>query len=255
MLALCWCDREIKYHPDKRQAVKKLQQILVWRKVCNLQVYILITITHNHKSVIQGIRSVKRVSGPVFPKGAQPPPQFPAHVCCGQTAGWIKMPLGSWYGGGPRPRPHCVRWGPCSPPKGAQQAAPLFAPWLLWPNGCKCQLLLSTYKILSLVKDIKQSSKPLSKCHIERCDAGHWLFTRKIRENWAWVLSLSLSLSFSLFPLTDLVVGGVFTFLLYVFRACVHSLGQITHECHKQVLSRIHWSGQHWNSRSSSRWE
>jgi len=24
-----------------------------------------------------------------------PPPQFSAHVCCGQTAGWIKMPLRS----------------------------------------------------------------------------------------------------------------------------------------------------------------
>jgi len=23
-----------------------------------------------------------------------PPPQFLDHVCCGQTAGWIKMPLG-----------------------------------------------------------------------------------------------------------------------------------------------------------------
>ena len=26
------------------------------------------------------------------PKGAQP--QFSAHICCGQMAGWIKMPLG-----------------------------------------------------------------------------------------------------------------------------------------------------------------
>jgi len=26
------------------------------------------------------------------PKGAHP--QFSAHVCCGQTAGWIKMSLG-----------------------------------------------------------------------------------------------------------------------------------------------------------------
>jgi len=30
-----------------------------------------------------------------FPaKGAQLVPQFSAHVCCGQTAGWIKIPLG-----------------------------------------------------------------------------------------------------------------------------------------------------------------
>ena len=28
------------------------------------------------------------------PKGAQPSPQFSAHACCGQTAGWIKMLLG-----------------------------------------------------------------------------------------------------------------------------------------------------------------
>jgi len=38
--------------------------------------------------------------------------QFSSHVCCGQTAGWIKMPLGS----------------PC----------------LLWPNGRPSQPLLST---------------------------------------------------------------------------------------------------------------
>jgi len=27
-------------------------------------------------------------------KGHSSPLQFAAHVCCGQTAGWIKMPLG-----------------------------------------------------------------------------------------------------------------------------------------------------------------
>jgi len=118
-----------------------------------------------------------------YPKGVQPS-QFSAHVCCGQTAGWIKMPLGrevdlgpgdivldgdpaapkghsspifthvccgqmagwiddTWYGGRPRPRPHCVRWRPSCPQKGAQQP-PLFGPCLLWPNGCPSQLLLST---------------------------------------------------------------------------------------------------------------
>jgi len=93
------------------------------------------------------------------PKGAQPP-EFSAHICCGQMAGWIKMPLrmevrlgpgdfvldgepsdlapergqrspifrpfllwpngwmhqdATWYGGRPRPRPHCARWGPSCP--------------------------------------------------------------------------------------------------------------------------------------------
>ena len=33
-----------------------------------------------------------------LPKGAQPPPQFSAHICCGQTSGWIEVPLGSEVG-------------------------------------------------------------------------------------------------------------------------------------------------------------
>jgi len=28
------------------------------------------------------------------PQRGTVPPQFLAHVCCGQTAGWMKMPLG-----------------------------------------------------------------------------------------------------------------------------------------------------------------
>jgi len=31
---------------------------------------------------------------PPPPNGHEPRPQFSAHVCCGQAAGWIKMPLG-----------------------------------------------------------------------------------------------------------------------------------------------------------------
>ena len=34
-------------------------------------------------------------------KGAEPPPQFSAHVYCGQTAGWIKVALGMEVGLGP----------------------------------------------------------------------------------------------------------------------------------------------------------
>ena len=58
-----------------------------------------------------------------------------AHVCCCQTAGWIKMPLD-------RPR-HCVRWGPSSqltpsPQKGGT-SRPHFSAHVLWPNGCMDQ--------------------------------------------------------------------------------------------------------------------
>jgi len=34
-------------------------------------------------------------------KGAEPPPQFSAHVYCGQTAGWIKTALGTEVDVGP----------------------------------------------------------------------------------------------------------------------------------------------------------
>jgi len=44
----------------------------------------------------------------------------------------------TWRAGRPRPRPHCVTWGPSSPsPKGVQP--PIFGPYLLRPNGCMDQ--------------------------------------------------------------------------------------------------------------------
>ena len=46
----------------------------------------------------------------------------------------------TWYGGRPRSRRHCVRWGTQLPLKRGT-APPLFGPCLLWPNGCPPQLL------------------------------------------------------------------------------------------------------------------
>ena len=60
-------------------------------------------------------------------------PQFSAHICCGQMAGWIKMLLGMDVGLSPD---DCVRWGPSSPSqKGGGALPPIFGPCLLWPNG------------------------------------------------------------------------------------------------------------------------
>ena len=60
-------------------------------------------------------------------------PQFSAHICCGQMAGGIKCHL---VGGRPRPKRHCVIWGPSSPPqKGAELHPEIFGPCLLWPNS------------------------------------------------------------------------------------------------------------------------
>jgi len=47
--------------------------------------------------------------------------------------GWIDQDA-TWYGGRPRPRRHCVRWGHSSPVERAQQP-PLFGPCLLCLNG------------------------------------------------------------------------------------------------------------------------
>ena len=58
-----------------------------------------------------------------LPKGTQH--QFLVHVCCGQTAGLIKMPLGTEVDLGPSDR-HCVRWGSRSPPQGGT-APPILA--------------------------------------------------------------------------------------------------------------------------------
>jgi len=55
-----------------------------------------------------------------LPKGAHP--QFSAYVCCGQTAIWIKMPLGTEVGLG---RGHIVSDGNPAPQRGT---APHFRP-------------------------------------------------------------------------------------------------------------------------------
>jgi len=68
-------------------------------------------------------------------------PHFCAHVYCGQTAGWIRMPLGMKAGLGPG---HIVSHGDPAPPKEAQP--PIFGLCLLWPNGRPSQLLLSCCK-------------------------------------------------------------------------------------------------------------
>jgi len=69
--------------------------------------------------------------GTQLPSSKRGYPQFPAHVYCGQMAGWIMMPLGTEVGLGPG---HVVLDGdPASPKKGTQP--PIFRPYLLWPNG------------------------------------------------------------------------------------------------------------------------
>ena len=63
------------------------------------------------------------------PKKRGHSPQFFANVCCGQTAGWITMPLGMEVGF--VPGDIVLDGDPAPPKKGAQLQPPLFGPCLL----------------------------------------------------------------------------------------------------------------------------
>jgi len=62
-------------------------------------------------------------------------------VYCGQTVGWIKMPLGTEVGLGPG---DTVLYGDRAPSRKEAQQLPLFGLCLLWPNGRPSQQLLSS---------------------------------------------------------------------------------------------------------------
>ena len=70
---------------------------------------------------------------PLPKKEAEPPPQFSAHVYCGQTAGWIKMALGMEAGLGPGNI--VLDGGTQLPSPERRHSPPNFRPFLLWPNG------------------------------------------------------------------------------------------------------------------------
>jgi len=79
---------------------------------------------------------VKWGPGPSTKRGRSP--QFLSHVYCGQTAAWIKMPLGKEPGLGPSdieldgdPAPNPLLQKGHSPT--------IFGPCLLWQNGCMYQ--------------------------------------------------------------------------------------------------------------------
>jgi len=66
----------------------------------------------------------------------QSPPQFLTHISCGQTAGWIKMALGTAMGLVPG---HIVLDGVSAPFPRKGWSSPIFVPCPMWPNGCMYQ--------------------------------------------------------------------------------------------------------------------
>jgi len=65
-------------------------------------------------------------------KGAEPPPQFSTQVCCGKTAGWIKVALGMEVGLGSG---HIVLDGEPAPLRQKGAKPPIFGPFLMSLNG------------------------------------------------------------------------------------------------------------------------
>ena len=69
-------------------------------------------------------------------------PQFAAHVCCVQTAGWIKMLLGTEVGLGPGD--FMLDGDPASPPQKGAEPPPSFWPMSVVAkllDGSRCQLV------------------------------------------------------------------------------------------------------------------
>jgi len=79
-------------------------------------------------------------------KGTPTPPNFLAHVYCGQMAGWMNYEDAAWYGSRPRPRPHCTRRGPSSRERAT--AAPLFSARVYCGHSRPSQLLLSSCNVV-----------------------------------------------------------------------------------------------------------
>ena len=68
-----------------------------------------------------------------LPQKGRSPTQFSAHVYCGETAAWIKMPLGTEVDLGLRD----ILFGvdSATPRKKGTHPHPIFGPCLLWTNG------------------------------------------------------------------------------------------------------------------------
>jgi len=103
-----------------------------------------------------------------FPKKGQSPPIF-GHVYCGQTARWMKTPLGTEVD---LDTSHIVLDGSQLSAKGAQQPPPLFGPCLLWPRSpisATAELLFCFFRCgTSTVASVANLVRPLQVYHAER---------------------------------------------------------------------------------------
>jgi len=95
--------------------------------------------------VLDGVAAKRGTASPFRAlKGAQP--QFSVHVYCGQTAGWMKTPLGTEVDIGPS---HIILDG-LPAPRERDTAAPLFSAHVCCGHGRPSQLLLSSCYIIHM---------------------------------------------------------------------------------------------------------
>ena len=102
-------------------------------------------------------------TAPLSQKGTEPLPIL-AHVYCGQTAGWIKTPLGTEVD---RPRPLCIRRVPSYRRKRNSSPPPLFSAHAYCGHGRPSQLLLSSCTKMILCKKVPSCDACL--CSHARC--------------------------------------------------------------------------------------
>jgi len=114
--------------------------VCYWTVVLPVLSVTLVIVAKHGMAVVLGPCHIVLDGDAAPPKGAQPPPQFSANVCFGQTTAWTMMTLGTEVGFSPG---DIVLHGDPAPPKKGHKP-PLFGACLLWPNGCPSQLLLST---------------------------------------------------------------------------------------------------------------
>jgi len=96
-------------------------------------------------------------SAPLPQKGHSNPPNFWPMYLVAKRLNRSRCYL--IYGGRPRPRRHCVRWGP-PPKRGGAQQPRTFRPMSIVANGRPSQLLLSTCNNKSSAVLLRRSTVP-----------------------------------------------------------------------------------------------
>jgi len=81
---------------------------------------------------------------PLPKRGRSPSPIF--GQCPLWPNGWMDQDS-TWHGGGPWSRPHCVRWGPSSPPKEGAEPPPQFSAYFYCSQTVGCIKMPHTMEV------------------------------------------------------------------------------------------------------------